>query len=281
MAGTTTRMALPYPDGTDAPNVDLAIKNLALGIDSLGGIFGQGTFAARPVSTPGSPGKTGRWYVVTSGAETGQVYYDYGTGWIFVNPTTPPNVINQTGTLAARPAANSVSAGTTYFATDQVVEYVSDGTNWLRKGVPAGVTYDWFAPGAAAPAGHVKYDGTNLPASTGIYADLYAHLGNTLTTPNTKGKTIVGFDAGDADWDTIQETRGAKTHTLTTPEIPSHVHSNTVFAHSADNAGNSPTQIRDYASTPDTGAPNSGATGGGGAHNNLQPSIVALKIAKL
>jgi len=94
--------------------------------------------------------------------------------------------------LSARPAANGVTAGSTFFATDQVVAYISDGTNWIRTSLPAGATIDWFKPDAAVPAGWVLYDGTNLPASTGIYADLYAHLGNTLTKPDTQGRGTVG-----------------------------------------------------------------------------------------
>jgi len=96
------------------------------------------------------------------------------------------------GTLAARPTASSVSAGYHYFASDQIVDYVSDGTNWIRTGMPAGVTVDWFKPDAAVPTGWVLYDGGTLPASTGIYADLYAHLGNTTTKPDTRGRVTAG-----------------------------------------------------------------------------------------
>lgn len=93
------------------------------------------------------------------------------------------------GTLSARPAANAVTPGSTYFATDQVVEYISDGSTWLRKSTPAGGTLAWFS--AVVPTGWVKYDGSNLPSATGIYADLAAHLGG-VATPDTRGRAIYG-----------------------------------------------------------------------------------------
>ncbi len=87
------------------------------------------------------------------------------------------------------------------------------------------------------------------------------------------GRVIVGLNAADSDFDTVQETGGAKTHTLTTAELPSHTH--TVSIPSSENGGSS----NDHALFPDSTSSGetftSGATGGGGAHNNVQPYIVA------
>jgi microcystin-dependent protein len=54
------------------------------------------------------------------------------------------------------------------------------------------------------------------------------------TNPNTffggtwisfaTGRTLVGVDTGQTEFDTVEETGGAKTHTLTTNEMPSHTH---------------------------------------------------------
>ena len=45
-----------------------------------------------------------------------------------------------------------------------------------------------------------------------------------------EGRVMVGQDTGDTDFDTLGETRGAKTHTLTTGEIPAHTHAKSTMA---------------------------------------------------
>ena len=84
------------------------------------------------------------------------------------------------------------------------------------------------------------------------------------------GRTLVGIDSGQTEFDIVEETGGAKTHTLTVDEIPSHRHTYT--------EPNAPTSIAAVGLTSAvpgvTTGVNSGATGGGAAHNNLQPYIV-------
>ena len=116
------------------------------------------------------------------------------------------------------------------------------------------------------------------------------------------GRMLVGLDSGDTDFDTAEETGGAKTHTLTSAEMPSHTHtqdahthtqnahSHTQRYHSATTGPLSgPTTAPDTSSntitnygltTADATATNQDATatnqntGGGGAHNNLPPYFV-------
>jgi hypothetical protein len=81
------------------------------------------------------------------------------------------------------------------------------------------------------------------------------------------GRVLVGLDAGDVDFDTVEETGGAKTHTLTVNEIPAHTHS-VPNSGAQNNSFDSGTTVgNDVTGT-------SGSTGGGAAHNNLQPYIV-------
>ena len=85
------------------------------------------------------------------------------------------------------------------------------------------------------------------------------------------GRVMVGIDSGQTEFDTLEETGGAKTHTLTVGEIPSHTHTSSL-------RGNGEDELQSIPSASDNTDPSltmtTDATGGGGAHNNLQPYIV-------
>ena len=101
------------------------------------------------------------------------------------------------------------------------------------------------------------------------------------------GKVMVGIDSEDEDFDTAEETGGAKTHTLTTTEMPAHthklyanneapsVHNNTPNSNSPDFASNEGRMTYAYWGSSSSKKFTAIETvGGGGAHNNLQPYIV-------
>jgi hypothetical protein len=85
------------------------------------------------------------------------------------------------------------------------------------------------------------------------------------------GKVLVGLDAGQTEFDTVEETGGAKTHTLSINEIPPHPHTYTYTAydgvHLADNGVSLGTVTGESTQ-------NTGSAGSGLAHNNLQPYVV-------
>lgn len=79
----TARWGLPYPAGTDLPDVPQWMHDLAVSLDDHAKDT-QGTLANRPTSSGGSPGKYGRYYFVTGdpdSTQNGRLYRDNGAGW--------------------------------------------------------------------------------------------------------------------------------------------------------------------------------------------------------
>ncbi|QWY81839.1 minor tail protein [Microbacterium phage Honk] len=152
--------------------------------------------------------------------------------------------------------------------------------------------------GQTAPSGWAICDGRALSRTT--EARLFAVIGTlygagdgstTFNVPNLKGRVPVGRDAADGSFDVLGETGGAKTHTLTEAEMPSHQHdfsgqtitwgqgnigfSTQPQAYAGAPSGNGLGTYQDYDNWADTMH-----TGGGQAHNNLQPYIVLNYIIK-
>ncbi|MCB0227352.1 MAG: hypothetical protein KDI02_26895, partial [Anaerolineae bacterium] len=86
------------------------------------------------------------------------------------------------------------------------------------------------------------------------------------------GRMLVGLDAGQTEFDTVEETGGEKTHTLTESEMPAHTHTYT----QPNAPTNSLTVTLPTAAVVQgvTAGVATGSTGGGAAHNNLPPYIV-------
>lgn len=134
---------------------------------------------------------------------------------------------------------------------------------------------------ATAPIGWLACDGSAV--SRTVYADLFAAIGTqygagdgttTFNIPNLKGRVPVGLDTAQTEFNAIGKSGGEKTHTLTIPEIPNHSHSYSFYAASSTR-GLSP---YDGSWNNVLGNYTSGSTGGGGAHNNLQPYLTVNKI---
>ena len=90
------------------------------------------------------------------------------------------------------------------------------------------------------------------------------------------GKVTVGLNTADTSFNTVGKTGGEKTHTLTVEEMPSHSH----LIYDVAVYGLAITGFN-FASIPDGDwkgtAKNTEATGGGQAHNNLQPYITTYR----
>lgn len=153
-------------------------------------------------------------------------------------------------------------------------------------GIPIGTeTNRYFA---TAPAGHILCDGSAVSRTT--YADLFAVLSTTYGTgdgsttfnlPNAARRVSVGSGGSGTSTlaNTVGSTGGEETHTLVTGEMPSHTHVQT-FANAnggtIDIAAGSNANLGSTVSS----AMSTASAGSGGAHNNMQPSIVVYKCIK-
>lgn len=121
---------------------------------------------------------------------------------------------------------------------------------------------------------------TLFAKAEGLYPVGSIYTSTVATNPNTlfgfgtwaafgAGRVLVSRDATQTEFDTVEETGGAKTHTLTTTEMPAHTHSFTARGgtQNVDSGAQGATSIYD-------GSYATGSAGSGGAHNNLQPYIV-------
>tara|TARA_R100001510_G_scaffold44560_1_gene41116 strand:+ start:1661 stop:2401 length:741 start_codon:yes stop_codon:yes gene_type:complete len=91
------------------------------------------------------------------------------------------------------------------------------------------------------------------------------------------GRMMIGYDASDSDFDALQETGGAKTHTLSTAELPSHSvtipSNNSGGNNNLHHSNNSFVAVGDGSSNTSTVTSNT--VGSGSAHSILNPYIVA------
>jgi hypothetical protein len=92
------------------------------------------------------------------------------------------------------------------------------------------------------------------------------------------GKFPIGIDSNDTDFDTIGETGGEKTHTLTTSEMPNHKHEglswigNDNYNISLNTGSYYPDGYAlQFQGTSDNVKISTNSTGGNQAHNNIPP----------
>jgi microcystin-dependent protein len=175
--------------------------------------------------------------------------------------------------------------GQRYFQSDVVAWWVFNGTvgtttGWVRE-IPQGVIQMWSGAIGSIPSGWTLCDGV----AVGGY-----------TPPNLKGRFIVGYDPGDADYNTIGDTGGEKAHALTVAELAAHDHGGVTGSGGASSIA----QIRDANGTSNDNVRGGdiGATlldsiqtnnhthtipsaGSGTAHENRPPFYTLAYIAKL
>lgn len=143
-------------------------------------------------------------------------------------------------------------------------------------------------PKATAPENWLICDGSAISRTD--YSELFNAIGTTFgegdgsTTfnlPNTKGRTIVGLDADDADFNTIGKTLGEKTHTLTVEEMPEHTHKFRAYTKLGNDEGTITYGERNGGSIISGNYGNAiQKEGSSQSHNNIQPSFIGVYIIK-
>lgn len=213
-------------------------------------------------------------YVAAKG--TGKLYLDGGdTGDLELNSVS-------TGTIRLRratAATSTLTIGTSLTVGTSLT--MSDPTSAFTL-IPAGTLFD-FA-GTSVPTGWLVCDGSAVSRTT--YATLFAAIGTTwgagdgtttFNVPNLQRRITVGKGgSGTATLaNTVGATGGAETHTLTESELAAHAHT---YLFSTGNIGTAAGGNSCYVAT--SGNLSTTSTGGGAAHNNMQPSAVVTKMIR-
>ncbi len=177
------------------------------------------------------------------------------------------------------------NSGTIYFVSDGVAKNI-----FIDDNVPIGTIAQYG--GKTDPSYWLICDGRAVSRDT--YSELFAAIGTTYGTgdgsttfniPDLRGRVSVGA----SDSYTIGAKGGEATHTLTVDEMPSHTHAFTKGGTSINI-----NVTRDSETTHGFDWPTSGGlwgglkkantsianTGGGKAHNNMQPYVVTNYIIK-
>lgn len=197
-------------------------------------------------------------------------------------------IVNANVDSAAAIAVGKLEAG----SPSQLIVAGSSGAPefaYLPIDVPIGTVIPYIFPNA--PVGFLSLDGSTI-SRTG-YADLFALANSnsligsvfgpgdgstTFQLPDLRGRTPIGSGQGSGLTNrALGATGGTETHQLTTAEMPSHSHQQYFGWTSGSYAlpywdGNGSRAIY--------GGANGGATGGDGAHNNMQPFFAVHYIIK-
>lgn len=243
--------------------------NLDIGINADGYDIAGGTTSRKLVVTGADITLTGSGSnVYTFPASSDTLVGRKSTDTLKNKTLTSPVLNTSLSGTAIKDEDDMVSNSATHVATQQSIKAYVDAAIVATKS-------------ALYPVGSIYVNATSSTNPGTL-------LGFGTWTAFGAGRVLVGLNSSDTDFDTAEETGGAKTHTLDTNEMPSHTHEQYEHDHSvsalwASAAGTTGRITRGNITTSYTGPGDitiegstavNKDTGGGQAHNNLQPYIV-------
>lgn len=198
-----------------------------------------------------------------------------------------------TGTLSSTGAMTSGGALAVTGAITATTTITATGAiSGSHGSVPIGAISDYA--GSSAPTGWLLCYGQAVSRTT--YASLFSAIsttygtGNGSTTfnlPDCRGRVAAGKDdmggtsanrltdqSGGLDGDTLGDTGGSESHTLSATEMPAHTHTMVSVSQFSIATGAFSTGVSYNSAQGAT----TGSAGSGGAHNNVQPTIIFNKI---
>lgn len=226
-------------------------------------------------------------YVACDGTNIYRIQADTSVSSFTANSVVATSVSAQVVNTSAVDAVSGDFSGTV-----SATSYVGDGSSLTGiTGVTTGTVLPYA--GTTEPSGYLFSYGQAVSRTT--YSDLFSVLSTTygvgdgsttFNLPDLRGYVVAGKDdmggasadrltdqSGGLNGDTLGDTGGAETHTLTVDEMPAHTHTYTevVTTNLDDGSG---------ISARTTASGTTGSTGGDGAHNNVQPTIILNYIIK-
>lgn len=217
--------------------------------------------------------------------------------------------ITITGSSIVFEGATADDHETTFTVTDPTADRTitfpnSSGTVALTSDVSAALPSGSVVPfaGTSAPSGYLLAQGQAVSRTT--YSDLFSAISTTYGTgdgsstfnlPDLRGRVVAGKDdmggssanrltdqTGGLNGDTLGDTGGSETHTLTEAQLAAHTHGagsyTTNIKGSGIGSGNRAQSNNAAVDIAVTGT--SGSTGSGDAHNNVQPTIILNYLIK-
>ena len=236
----------------------------------------------------GAESDTGFTYNPSSGALTATSFVGSGTSLTGISSTIQTEIDTKAELAGSASQAFSATTASANTNTTQVATTAFVQTESATKAELAGSASQAFSATTASSSTNTTQVATTAFVQTAVGAvdlstvypvgSIYINASSS-TNPATLlgfgtwsafggGRVLVGLTSSDADFNTVEETGGSKTHTLTTNEMPSHRH-RISHTNQGDSFGGTPSiSVRE-------GSPNKYTLyeGGGASHNNVQPYI--------